>query len=59
MAISLVRVEVFVAVEVPEPVMRSGETQVADFVLPALADLQEATTDVLAVWASFEELPQL
>ena len=50
-----VRVEIEVVVAVQDPVMRSAETQVADFVLPALKDLEEATMDVKSVTYKFTE----
>lgn len=46
-----------VTISVEQPVQRSGETQVADFVLPALEDLKEATGDVKAVSYTFTEVP--
>lgn len=50
-----VHMEIDVTISVPEPVMRSGETQVADFILPALDELKEATEDVKDVTYSFTE----
>lgn len=51
-----VRVEIHVTISVEQPVMRSGESQVADFILPALEELQAATADVKAVTYTFTEL---
>ena len=56
MKMVMVRVEIYVSVEVEEPVMRSGESQVADFILPALDELKEATADVKHIAYQFTEL---
>ena len=51
-----VRVEIDVTIAVENPVMRSAESQVADFILPALRNLKEATMDVKDYTVSMKEL---
>lgn len=50
-----VRMEIEVTILVETPVLRSGESQVADFVLPALQELQEVSADVQDITYSFTE----
>ena len=50
-----VRMWIEVVIRVDQPVMRSGESQVADFVLPALEDLKESSLDVKDVQYVFDE----
>lgn len=56
MALVKMRVEILVTIEMEENSMRSAETQIADFVLPALDQLQEETEDVREVSYTFTEL---
>lgn len=48
-------VAIAVTISVEEPVMCSGESQVADFILPALDELKEASADVKLITYAFVE----